>query len=170
MMGIWRVIGSTRLHNQAARIVFDFNSTSTRGGNKLVGVHNKMGMKFASKFIGALVVKSQFLKIGRKREKGLWGYKVSLAAPGCRDNLSDVGSEHGTSSDPSRMKTWLALFLDAACPANCYISELAWKETISHKPLAEHEGNGYLKYLLHNARTIAWISRLAQSDPEKEDS
>eukprot|EP00983_Pelagomonas_calceolata_P042709 1138618-Pelagomonas_calceolata.AAC.2 len=29
-------------------------------GNKLVGIHDRMGMKIASEFIGALVVKSQF--------------------------------------------------------------------------------------------------------------
>eukprot|EP00983_Pelagomonas_calceolata_P078653 1154329-Pelagomonas_calceolata.AAC.1 len=54
-MVIRRVIGSTRLHNLAARNNLVFNCTPS--GNKLVGIHNRMGMKFASKFIGALVVK-----------------------------------------------------------------------------------------------------------------
>eukprot|EP00983_Pelagomonas_calceolata_P038838 1136940-Pelagomonas_calceolata.AAC.1 len=60
-MGIWRVTGSTRLHNLAARSNLVFNSTPS--GNKLVGIHNRMGMKFASKFIGALVGKFQRLKL-----------------------------------------------------------------------------------------------------------
>eukprot|EP00983_Pelagomonas_calceolata_P016699 525774-Pelagomonas_calceolata.AAC.1 len=50
-MGIWRVVGSTRLHNLAARSILVFNSSF--GGNKLVGIHDRMGMKFASEFIGA---------------------------------------------------------------------------------------------------------------------
>eukprot|EP00983_Pelagomonas_calceolata_P041348 1138028-Pelagomonas_calceolata.AAC.1 len=50
LMGIWRVTGSARLHNLAHA-----------NGNKLVGTHNRMGMKFASKFIG--VVKSQLSKL-----------------------------------------------------------------------------------------------------------
>eukprot|EP00983_Pelagomonas_calceolata_P034905 1093640-Pelagomonas_calceolata.AAC.1 len=57
-MGIRRVIGSTRLHNLAARRIV-FNSS----GNKPVGIHDKMGMKFASNFNGALVVNSQLLKL-----------------------------------------------------------------------------------------------------------
>eukprot|EP00983_Pelagomonas_calceolata_P005945 198007-Pelagomonas_calceolata.AAC.1 len=61
IMGIWRVIGSTRLHNLAARSVFVFNSTPS--DNKLVGTHDRMSMKFASKFIGVLVVKSQSFKL-----------------------------------------------------------------------------------------------------------
>eukprot|EP00983_Pelagomonas_calceolata_P009896 320251-Pelagomonas_calceolata.AAC.1 len=60
-MGIWRVIGSTRLHDLAARSNLVFNSTPS--GNKLVGMHDRMGIKFASKFIGALVVKSQLFKL-----------------------------------------------------------------------------------------------------------
>eukprot|EP00983_Pelagomonas_calceolata_P064047 1147953-Pelagomonas_calceolata.AAC.2 len=60
-MGIWRVIGSARLHNLAARSIPVFNSTPS--GNKLVGIHDRMGMKFASKFIGGLVVKSQLFKL-----------------------------------------------------------------------------------------------------------
>eukprot|EP00983_Pelagomonas_calceolata_P033195 1039490-Pelagomonas_calceolata.AAC.1 len=38
---------------------------STLSGDKLVGIHDKMGMKFASKFIGTLVVKSQLLKLAK---------------------------------------------------------------------------------------------------------
>eukprot|EP00983_Pelagomonas_calceolata_P078014 1154103-Pelagomonas_calceolata.AAC.3 len=46
-MGIWRVTGSIRLRNLAARSIIVFHSTPS--GNKLVGMHNKMGMNFASK-------------------------------------------------------------------------------------------------------------------------
>eukprot|EP00983_Pelagomonas_calceolata_P023959 754313-Pelagomonas_calceolata.AAC.3 len=46
-MGIWRLSGSTRLRNLAVRSIIAFNSTPS--GNKLVGVHNRMGMKLASK-------------------------------------------------------------------------------------------------------------------------
>eukprot|EP00983_Pelagomonas_calceolata_P069512 1150389-Pelagomonas_calceolata.AAC.1 len=60
-MGIRRVTGSTRLHNLAVKSILVFNSTPS--GNKLVGIQNRMGMRFASKFIGALVVKSQLLKL-----------------------------------------------------------------------------------------------------------
>eukprot|EP00983_Pelagomonas_calceolata_P020996 659704-Pelagomonas_calceolata.AAC.1 len=60
-MGIWRVTGSSRLHNLAVRSIIAFNSKPS--GNKLVGIHNRMGMKFASSFIGALVVKSQLFKL-----------------------------------------------------------------------------------------------------------
>eukprot|EP00983_Pelagomonas_calceolata_P007946 259776-Pelagomonas_calceolata.AAC.1 len=60
-MGTWRVIGSTWLHNQDARS--NLVSNSTPSGNKPVGIHDTMGMKFASKFIGALVIKSQLLKL-----------------------------------------------------------------------------------------------------------
>eukprot|EP00983_Pelagomonas_calceolata_P026071 818821-Pelagomonas_calceolata.AAC.1 len=61
LMGIWRVIGSTRLHNLAVRSILVFNSTPS--GDKPVGIHDRMGTKFASKFIGALVVKSQLFKL-----------------------------------------------------------------------------------------------------------
>eukprot|EP00983_Pelagomonas_calceolata_P036030 1127557-Pelagomonas_calceolata.AAC.1 len=54
-MGIWRISGSTRLQNLAVRSMIVFNSTSS--GNRLVGVHNRMGMKLASKFNGTLMVK-----------------------------------------------------------------------------------------------------------------
>eukprot|EP00983_Pelagomonas_calceolata_P083741 1156224-Pelagomonas_calceolata.AAC.2 len=59
-MGIWRVPRSTQLQNLAVRSIIVFNSTPS--GNKLVGIRNKMDMKFASKFNGTLVVKSQLLK------------------------------------------------------------------------------------------------------------
>eukprot|EP00983_Pelagomonas_calceolata_P006953 226277-Pelagomonas_calceolata.AAC.1 len=51
-MGIWRVTGSTQLHSLAMRGILVFNSTPS--GNKLVGIHNRMGITFASKFIGTL--------------------------------------------------------------------------------------------------------------------
>eukprot|EP00983_Pelagomonas_calceolata_P065543 1148623-Pelagomonas_calceolata.AAC.2 len=51
-MGIWRVSGSTRLQILAVRSMIIFNGTP--GGNKLVGVHSRMGMKLASKFNGTL--------------------------------------------------------------------------------------------------------------------
>eukprot|EP00983_Pelagomonas_calceolata_P007043 229463-Pelagomonas_calceolata.AAC.1 len=60
-MGIWRFIGSTQLHNLAARSTLVFNSTPS--GSNLVGIDERMGMKFASKFICALVVKSQLCKL-----------------------------------------------------------------------------------------------------------
>eukprot|EP00983_Pelagomonas_calceolata_P018514 580717-Pelagomonas_calceolata.AAC.1 len=60
-MAIWRFTGSTRLHNLAVRSMIVFNSTPS--GDKL-GVHNRMGMKFASKFNGTLLmVKSQLFKL-----------------------------------------------------------------------------------------------------------
>eukprot|EP00983_Pelagomonas_calceolata_P030131 944059-Pelagomonas_calceolata.AAC.1 len=61
LMGIWRVTGSTHLHNQSAGSNIVFNSTPS--GNKLVGIQNRMGMKFASKFIGALMVKLHLFKL-----------------------------------------------------------------------------------------------------------
>eukprot|EP00983_Pelagomonas_calceolata_P097974 1158302-Pelagomonas_calceolata.AAC.9 len=61
LMWIWRVPGNTRLHNLAVTRIFVFNRTPS--GNKLFGIHSRMSMKFASKFIGALVVKSQLLKL-----------------------------------------------------------------------------------------------------------
>eukprot|EP00983_Pelagomonas_calceolata_P071488 1151265-Pelagomonas_calceolata.AAC.1 len=60
LMGIRRVIGSTRLHNLAVTSFIVFNSTPS--DNKLVGIHDRMGMKFASKFIGVLV-KTQLFKL-----------------------------------------------------------------------------------------------------------
>eukprot|EP00983_Pelagomonas_calceolata_P050725 1142098-Pelagomonas_calceolata.AAC.6 len=62
-MEIWRVNRSTRLQNLAARSTVVFNGKPS--GNKLGGIHNRMGMKFASKFIGALVVKSQLFKLAK---------------------------------------------------------------------------------------------------------
>eukprot|EP00983_Pelagomonas_calceolata_P084082 1156293-Pelagomonas_calceolata.AAC.1 len=55
-MGIWKVSRSTRLQNLAARSMIVFNNTPS--GNKLVGVHNRVGMKLASKFNDTLMVKS----------------------------------------------------------------------------------------------------------------
>eukprot|EP00983_Pelagomonas_calceolata_P026939 846244-Pelagomonas_calceolata.AAC.2 len=49
LMGIWRVTGSTRLHNLAVRSMIVLNSTPS--GNKLVGIPNRMGVKFASKLL-----------------------------------------------------------------------------------------------------------------------
>eukprot|EP00983_Pelagomonas_calceolata_P032917 1030918-Pelagomonas_calceolata.AAC.2 len=49
-MGIWRGTGSTRLQNLAMRSFDVCKSTSSR--NKPVGAHNRMGMDFASKFVG----------------------------------------------------------------------------------------------------------------------
>eukprot|EP00983_Pelagomonas_calceolata_P032628 1023122-Pelagomonas_calceolata.AAC.3 len=49
-MGIWRVTGSIWLQNLAMINIVVFNTTP--GGNKLVGIQNRMGMKFASKFNG----------------------------------------------------------------------------------------------------------------------
>eukprot|EP00983_Pelagomonas_calceolata_P058020 1145328-Pelagomonas_calceolata.AAC.5 len=61
LMGIWRVIGSTWLHYLTVRSIVVFNSMPS--GNNLVGIHDRMGMKFARKFIGALLVKSQLFKM-----------------------------------------------------------------------------------------------------------
>eukprot|EP00983_Pelagomonas_calceolata_P072793 1151877-Pelagomonas_calceolata.AAC.1 len=60
-MGIWRVTGSTRLHNLAVRTITVFHSTSN--GNKLVSVLNRMGMKFLSRFIRPLMVQSTSSKL-----------------------------------------------------------------------------------------------------------
>eukprot|EP00983_Pelagomonas_calceolata_P003317 107621-Pelagomonas_calceolata.AAC.3 len=65
-MGIWRVTGSTRLQNLAVRSITVFNSASS--GNKLVGILNRMGMKFVSKFNGTLMVQSQLLKLVQHSE------------------------------------------------------------------------------------------------------
>eukprot|EP00983_Pelagomonas_calceolata_P099118 1158423-Pelagomonas_calceolata.AAC.8 len=61
LMGIWRVTDSTWFHNLAVRSIIVFISTSS--GNKLVSIQNRVGMKFTSKFIGAVVVKSQLFKL-----------------------------------------------------------------------------------------------------------
>eukprot|EP00983_Pelagomonas_calceolata_P124469 1161110-Pelagomonas_calceolata.AAC.1 len=55
-MGIWRVIGSTRLQNLTVRCVVVFNNTPS--GNKLVCLNNRTGMKFESKFNGTVVVQA----------------------------------------------------------------------------------------------------------------
>eukprot|EP00983_Pelagomonas_calceolata_P008015 261283-Pelagomonas_calceolata.AAC.1 len=60
-MGIRRVTGSTRLRNLAARSNLVFNNTPC--GDKLVGIHNTMGIKFGSKLINALLVKFQILTL-----------------------------------------------------------------------------------------------------------
>eukprot|EP00983_Pelagomonas_calceolata_P072729 1151839-Pelagomonas_calceolata.AAC.1 len=60
-MGIWRVTGSNQLQNMAVRSISVLNSTPC--GNKIVGIRNRMGMKFASKSNGTLVVKSQLFKM-----------------------------------------------------------------------------------------------------------
>eukprot|EP00983_Pelagomonas_calceolata_P047384 1140620-Pelagomonas_calceolata.AAC.13 len=54
-MGIWKVTGSNRLQGLAARRIIVFNSTPS--GNKLVGIHNRMVIKFVSKSNCTLVVK-----------------------------------------------------------------------------------------------------------------
>eukprot|EP00983_Pelagomonas_calceolata_P023840 750498-Pelagomonas_calceolata.AAC.1 len=59
--GDLEVNGSARLQNLAERSTCVFNSTPC--GNKLVGIRNKMGTKFASKFNSTLVVKSQLFKV-----------------------------------------------------------------------------------------------------------
>eukprot|EP00983_Pelagomonas_calceolata_P076286 1153362-Pelagomonas_calceolata.AAC.3 len=66
-MGVWRVTGrvtgSIWLQDLTVRSIRIFNSTPS--GNKPVGIHDRMGMEFASEFIGALVVKSQLFKLVR---------------------------------------------------------------------------------------------------------
>eukprot|EP00983_Pelagomonas_calceolata_P039226 1137083-Pelagomonas_calceolata.AAC.1 len=61
LMGIWRVSGSSWPQNLAVGSGIAFNSTPS--GNKLVGIHNRMGMEYTSKFNGTLVVKSQLFKL-----------------------------------------------------------------------------------------------------------
>eukprot|EP00983_Pelagomonas_calceolata_P133280 1161951-Pelagomonas_calceolata.AAC.1 len=53
LMGTLRVTRSTRFQNLAVRSIIVFNSTPC--GKKPVSVNNRMGMQFASKFIGTLV-------------------------------------------------------------------------------------------------------------------
>eukprot|EP00983_Pelagomonas_calceolata_P038182 1136701-Pelagomonas_calceolata.AAC.1 len=60
-MGIWRVSGSTWPQHLAVRSMIVFDSTPS--GNKLVGIHNRMGMKFPSKFSGPLMVKSKLFEL-----------------------------------------------------------------------------------------------------------
>eukprot|EP00983_Pelagomonas_calceolata_P104192 1158995-Pelagomonas_calceolata.AAC.6 len=57
------VSGITWPQNLAVRSIIAYNSTP--GVNKLVGIHNRMGMEFASKLNGMLVVKSQLCKLVR---------------------------------------------------------------------------------------------------------
>eukprot|EP00983_Pelagomonas_calceolata_P111745 1159813-Pelagomonas_calceolata.AAC.33 len=61
LMGIWRVTGSSRLQGLAVRSTNVFNCTLS--DNKFVCINYRMGMKFANKFIGTLVVKSQLFKL-----------------------------------------------------------------------------------------------------------
>eukprot|EP00983_Pelagomonas_calceolata_P041590 1138148-Pelagomonas_calceolata.AAC.2 len=48
LMRTWRIAGSTRFQNLAVRSMIVFNSTPS--GSKLVGISNRMGMKFARKW------------------------------------------------------------------------------------------------------------------------
>eukprot|EP00983_Pelagomonas_calceolata_P110585 1159688-Pelagomonas_calceolata.AAC.1 len=59
--GFWRVTGSTRVQNLTVKSICAFNSTPS--GNKLIGIHDRMDMEFASKFNGTMVVKSQLFKL-----------------------------------------------------------------------------------------------------------
>eukprot|EP00983_Pelagomonas_calceolata_P052297 1142788-Pelagomonas_calceolata.AAC.2 len=59
LVGIWRVTGSAWLHNLAAKSIRVFSSTPS--GNKLVGVHNRVGMKFTSKLNGTQLLGMVFL-------------------------------------------------------------------------------------------------------------
>eukprot|EP00983_Pelagomonas_calceolata_P070290 1150728-Pelagomonas_calceolata.AAC.1 len=49
------------LQNLAVRSIIFFNNTPS--GYKLVGVHNRMGMKLASKYNGTLMVKSKLFEL-----------------------------------------------------------------------------------------------------------
>eukprot|EP00983_Pelagomonas_calceolata_P003452 112747-Pelagomonas_calceolata.AAC.1 len=44
-------------------ILYVIRITDITDRRSTIGIHNRMGMKFASKFIGALVVKSQLFKL-----------------------------------------------------------------------------------------------------------
>eukprot|EP00983_Pelagomonas_calceolata_P124758 1161139-Pelagomonas_calceolata.AAC.7 len=72
LIRIWKVTGSIQLQSLDVRSIFVFKSTPS--GNKLVVLHNRMGMKFASMFNGALVVQPQ-----RKKKKKKW---VQRGKPG----------------------------------------------------------------------------------------
>eukprot|EP00983_Pelagomonas_calceolata_P030367 952993-Pelagomonas_calceolata.AAC.1 len=54
LMRIWRDTGSIRLQNQAVGSTCLLNSTPS--GNMLVGIHNRMGMEFASNFNGTVML------------------------------------------------------------------------------------------------------------------
>eukprot|EP00983_Pelagomonas_calceolata_P002253 76696-Pelagomonas_calceolata.AAC.2 len=60
LKGILRVSGSTWPHNLAVRSIIVLNSMLS--GHKLC-IHDRMGMKFTSKFNGTLLVKSQLFKL-----------------------------------------------------------------------------------------------------------
>eukprot|EP00983_Pelagomonas_calceolata_P006637 217933-Pelagomonas_calceolata.AAC.1 len=51
-------------------------------GNKLVGIHDRMGMTFASKFNGMLVVKSRFSKKKKKKKCVGRGNRFSILVKG----------------------------------------------------------------------------------------
>eukprot|EP00983_Pelagomonas_calceolata_P076306 1153372-Pelagomonas_calceolata.AAC.2 len=57
LMGVWRLTGSTWLQNLAVRSVFVLNGMPTCSGNKFVGIFNRTGIQFASKFHSTLVVR-----------------------------------------------------------------------------------------------------------------
>eukprot|EP00983_Pelagomonas_calceolata_P122955 1160955-Pelagomonas_calceolata.AAC.6 len=82
-MGIWRVTRSTWLQNLAVRSFLIFNGTPS--GIKLIGTCNKKGMKFASKFNGTLVVKSQLFKL----------VKGALSITGPANTQKDGGRKRG---------------------------------------------------------------------------
>eukprot|EP00983_Pelagomonas_calceolata_P032760 1026332-Pelagomonas_calceolata.AAC.1 len=60
-MGIWRVTGSTWLQNLAVRNIIILHSASS--GNKVMGILNRMGMEFLSKFMGPLLVQSKMFEL-----------------------------------------------------------------------------------------------------------
>eukprot|EP00983_Pelagomonas_calceolata_P059501 1145946-Pelagomonas_calceolata.AAC.1 len=72
LMGIWRVIGSTRFQDLAVRSITVFNSAPC--GDNLVGILKRTGMKFASKFNGTLEVQPQLLRL----VKGMLSIKISI--------------------------------------------------------------------------------------------
>eukprot|EP00983_Pelagomonas_calceolata_P129341 1161598-Pelagomonas_calceolata.AAC.2 len=56
-----RLSSTTKLQNMSANGDLD----CTTSGNKLVGILNRMGMKFANNFNGTLVVKSQLFEVAK---------------------------------------------------------------------------------------------------------
>eukprot|EP00983_Pelagomonas_calceolata_P040267 1137537-Pelagomonas_calceolata.AAC.2 len=61
LMGTWRVTGSSWLQKLTVRNIFVFNSMPSC--NQIVGIHDRMGMKFTSKCNGTMLVKSQLFKL-----------------------------------------------------------------------------------------------------------
>eukprot|EP00983_Pelagomonas_calceolata_P079961 1154930-Pelagomonas_calceolata.AAC.1 len=114
LMGIWRVTGSTQLQNLAVRSICVFNSTPS--GNKLVGIRNRMGMEFASKFNGTLVVKSQSFKLvkGMLSATGLTNtqkddlHAAAVLSPNVVQlmGLSNAGSGFGPVRRRRKKKEW----------------------------------------------------------------